>query len=350
MHHWPMWLRLANKRLVQLQEMLIRNQRVIGRPFHLTLESGNACNLRCPLCPTTFREDSLPHGILSFENARTIIDRFPALLVLNLSLWGEPFLNKEIFKIIRHARANKIDVMIQSNFSLPHFDEAMAQAIIDSDLTTLWLSIDGASQNTYEMYRRRGDFALVMRNLELLRRLQKQQKKSNPQVTWKMVVNKFNDHEVQEAKSAADRLGVDFLTVDIYVPEHLRTEWQGKSKHSGIKTHTDKMTKCFHLWQGMSVNFNGDVFPCCSEWSPKDALGNLLRESVAELWNRPDYRQRRANNKSGPPACDSCHIDKDTNYQKQWYPTSEGEKNPLMLPLTLVKPSSSSEARGGPCQ
>ena len=65
MRPWPRWMRIVNKRLLQLQEKFIRNQHVLGLPFYLTLESGNICNLRCPLCATTFREKDLPRGTLN---------------------------------------------------------------------------------------------------------------------------------------------------------------------------------------------------------------------------------------------------------------------------------------------
>lgn len=338
MRHWPLWLRYLNKRLVQFQEKFIRNQRVVGLPFYLTLESGNSCNLRCPLCPTTFRGNSLPRGMLKLENATQILDRFPALLVVNLSLWGEPFLNKEIFDIVKYARSKKIQVIIQSNFSLPYFDEPMAQKIIDSDLSELYLSIDGASQETYEVYRRRGDYELILRNVELLRRLQTAQHKKHPKITWKMVVNKHNDHEIGAAKAAAERLGLEFLVVEIYTPKHLEKEWKPglDVEQAGVKTHTDAVEKCYSLWQVMTVNFNGDVFPCCGEWSPKDALGNVLREPVSAIWNKPDYRQRRANNKTGPMACDKCHVDKETVYWQDWHAANGENKNPAMLPLPVI--------------
>ncbi len=338
MTHWPVWMRYLNKRLVQVQERFFRNQHVLGLPFHITLESGNSCNLRCPLCPTTFREKEIPKGMLNLENATKIIDRFPAMLLLSLSLWGEPFLNKEIFKIIQYARRRKIEVMIQSNFSLSHFDEKMAQDILDSDLSVLWLSIDGASQETYEVYRRRGDFALVMRNLEMLCRMKKEQKKHNPQITWKVVVNKFNEHELDKAKQAADRLGVEFLTVEIDTPQHLQDDWKPKAdlKKNGLKTHTNRVASCFQLWQVMTINFNGDVFPCCGEWSPQDSLGNVLRDPVSAIWNTAEYKRRRANNKSGPPACDGCHTNQGTNYWRQWNPEGEEDKNSAMLPLPLI--------------
>ena len=337
--HWPLWMRHVNKRVVQIQERFFRNKRVIGFPFYLVLESGNSCNLRCPLCPTTFRGNSLPRGMLTLENARTILDRFPALLEVNFSLWGEPFLNKEIFDIVKYARGKKIRTSIQSNFSLPKFDEAMAQRLLDSDLCELSLSIDGATQETYEVYRRRGDFARVVRNIELLRRLQEQQNRRRPKITWKMVANRFNEHEIPAARAAADRLGLEFLVVEIYTPSHLKGEWKPTIdvEQAAVRTHSDRTPQCYQLWQVMTVNFNGDVFPCCSEWSPKDALGNVLREPVNAIWNHAEYRRRRGNNKSGPPRCDDCHIDKDTRYWQQFHPADGQNKNPAMLPLRLVE-------------
>jgi radical SAM protein with 4Fe4S-binding SPASM domain len=334
MRHWPLWLRSLNKRLVQFQEMFLRNQRVIGLPFYLTLESGNSCNLRCPLCPTTFRGNSMPRGMLTLANAQTILDRFPALLVVNFSLWGEPFLNKDIFDIIKYARSKKIRAIIQSNFSLPRFDEAMAQKLLDSDLSELCLSIDGATQEGYEAYRRRGDFALVVRNIELLRRMQKEQGRQNPSITWKMVVNRFNEHEIPAAKAEAERLGVAFQLVEIYTPETMKDDWKPvrSVEDAGLPTHDDKSAQCYQLWQVMTVNFNGDVFPCCSEWSPKDSLGNVLNEPVSAIWNHAEYRRRRGNNKSGPPRCDDCHTDKETRYWLEWH-DHQGRKNPAMLPL-----------------
>ena len=97
-----------NKRIVQFQEKFIRNPLVVGYPFHLVLETGNICNLKCPLCPTPWREAAIPKGMLDFKSAKKIIDQFPFLLHLNLSLWGEPLLNKEIFNIIRYAKSKII--------------------------------------------------------------------------------------------------------------------------------------------------------------------------------------------------------------------------------------------------
>jgi radical SAM protein with 4Fe4S-binding SPASM domain len=276
----------------------------------------------------------MPRGRLRLDVAKRILDRFPALVRLNLSLWGEPLLNPDIFAIIRYARDRDIEVLLQSNLSLPRFDRTMAQRLLDSDLSLLQLSIDGATQAAYQVYRRRGDLATVLRNIELIRDLQEAQGRKHPRIIWKMIVHRYNEHEVHAAKARADRLGVDFLTVEIYAPDHLKPEWKPALdfQGTGLATHTDGVDRCYTLWQVMTVNFNGDVFPCCSEWSPLDSLGNVLRQDVREIWNGPAYRWLRARNRTAPRACNECHQDRETRYWRNWHPQGEEDRNEAMLP------------------
>jgi len=71
------------------------------------------------------------------------------------------------------------------------------------------------------------------------------------------------------------------------------------------------MESCYSLWQVATVNFNGDVIPCCSEFSRKDAIGNLLEEPFRKIWNNEKYKNLRRQNK-GTLNCQACHIDKET--------------------------------------
>ncbi len=139
--------KLLNKRSVQLQEIVTRNSRVAGDPFQLVLELGNLCNLKCPLCATPFREKSIPKGMISFEDAKKIIDQFPALVSLIMPVWGEPFLNKDVFRISGYAQKKGIHVSIRSNLNV--FDRKMAEEAIET-VDTLSISVDGASPETYE--------------------------------------------------------------------------------------------------------------------------------------------------------------------------------------------------------
>jgi len=308
--------KVLNKRLVQIQEKFLRHDRVWGQPFHLVLETGNACNLRCPLCPTPFREATMPKGMLSFKNAKKIIDQFPALIHVNLSMWGETFLNKEIFEIIKYVKGKDIEALVQSNLNI--FNEDNAKDLLDSKLDILQISLDGASQESYEKYRVGGSFLKVINNIQLIKDLQAKSNNYGTRIIWKMVVNRFNEHEKELAKSWAEKLGVEFLVVEIYTPRYLEGEWKPREKLSdSFNIHTDIVESCYSLWQVATVNFNGDVIPCCSEFSRKDAIGNLFEEPFKKIWNNEKYRNLRRQNRK-KLNCNVCHADKGTNWYKLW--------------------------------
>lgn len=308
--------RIVNKFLIQFQERYVRNSRVLGLPFHLVLESGNFCNLRCPLCPTPFREKKIPKGMLTYENAKTIINQFPGLVHLNLSLWGEPLLNKDIFKIIRFAKSKDIEVLLQSNLNI--LNESSAKELINTQLDALQISLDGASQGTYEKYRVNGNFAKVIENIKLLKRIQNTEQNFKTKIIWKMVVNKFNELEVEKAQKMAKDLGAEFKIVEIYTPVHLAKEWKPcKAVEKSSIVHSDIVDKCYSLWQVATINFNGDVFPCCSEFSPVDAIGNVFTHSFQTIWNSQKYIELRKKNRYSIN-CKACHKDRQTNWYKLW--------------------------------
>ena len=314
MRGWRRLRNLANKRLVQLQNAL-RTERVFGQPFQITLEPGNVCNLRCPLCPTPTRESRLPSGMLELENARRILDAFPYAIELTLSNWGEPLLNPVVFDIVREAKARDLEVRMESNFT--RVADEQFDALIDSGLDRLVVALDGASQETYERYRVGGVFAVVLDNLRRLREVQRARDDHRTVLEWKMVVHRHNEHELDAARAMADELGMRFTAVTIWTPDDQR-EWLPTDRsHMADRTRDGGPRKCHHLWQTVSVNFNGDVFPCCSEFAPSDRLTNVIDGSFDGTWNSTDVRARRRRNR-GPVDCDGCHGDKETRWYQTW--------------------------------
>lgn len=305
-------LREINKKIVQIQNDFLRNERVFGYPFYINIESGNICNLKCPLCPTPQREERIPKGFLSLEDAKKIIDQFPLAKMINFSNWGEPFLNKEIFDIVRYAEDKGVRVLIETNLNA--LEAASLQKIIDSKLSFLKVSIDGASQETYEKYRVGGDFQKVLETLKSLRRLQKEQNNYKTKIIWQMLVNKFNEHELEKAKEHADGLKAKFIALEILTPKSEASKWQPTRENLSC---AERQKQCWYLWQAAAVNFNGDVFPCCSEFSTKDVLGNIFKEPFKNIWNNKRYRDLRRNNKRHKN-CQFCHVDKDTKWYRLW--------------------------------
>jgi len=245
-----------------------------------------------------------------------ILDRFPYTVQVVLSNWGEPFLNKDIFRIIRAAKERDIRVQIESNFTL--FDEAKSRALVESGLDVLVVALDGCSQETYEKYRVGGRFADVIDNLRTLRRVQDELGNQRTEVRWKFVVNRFNEHEVDDARELAHELGMTFHVLTIWTPPAEKEHWLPRVPlHTAGRNVRGGPPRCHHLWQAVSVNFNGDVFPCCSEFSPSDRLVNALEAPFEDVWNSEEYRRRRRINR-GAVDCSRCHKDRDTNWYKAW--------------------------------
>ncbi|MEM7307455.1 MAG: radical SAM protein [Planctomycetota bacterium] len=319
MSPWALRLRRlrnrANKLLVQLQNEYLRNTRVVGRPFQLTLEPVNLCNLKCPLCATTTREATLPKGMLKAADAERILDRFPYTVQLVLSNWGEPFLNGEVFAIISAAKARGIHVRLESNLTL--FDAEQARRLVAAGLDTLVVALDGASQETYAQYRVGGSFDSVLEHVRLVLDAQRQAGDRRMELEWKFVVHRGNEHEVEAARALAAELGMTFHTVPIWAPEGEEEAWRPREAGDGRRKADGAPARCHNLWQAVTVNFNGDVFPCCSEFTPADRLGNALDDSFALPWNDDEVRARRRLNR-GPVDCSRCHVDKSTRWHERW--------------------------------
>jgi hypothetical protein len=133
-------------------QMSTKKSRILGYPTHMTVDVTNICNLRCPLCPTGVGAPGREKGSMSFSLFKKIIDETGKYLIsIDLFNWGEPLLNKETYKMIAYANKKHIVTSVSTNFNF--LSEKLAEQLILSGLDILILSIDGASQESYEQYR-----------------------------------------------------------------------------------------------------------------------------------------------------------------------------------------------------
>ena len=68
------------------------------KPKKICLEASTVCTLNCPTCLNAGGEigKKLGHGFLRFEDFKEIVDKNPQIYNIELSNWGEVFLNKEL--------------------------------------------------------------------------------------------------------------------------------------------------------------------------------------------------------------------------------------------------------------
>lgn len=280
-------------------------------PSRITVEPIPACNLSCPLCPTGAGSTDLAKRPLSLRDFRKIVDPLPGLKQVFLYHWGEPFLNKEIFAIIAHARARGLETHIDSNLSFDRGDDFLRR-IIDSGLSLLRVSLDGCSQRTYARYRVGGRFDWAFDNMRRLRELQKELKARSPRVLWKFIVNRHNEHEVARARALAKSIDVPVQFDPIILADDLPDQRLGGTVEQRaaawlprnaryVSSYYDAIPPrvpmrkgaCPHPFQSAWIDSSGDVFPCCYASLQKHAFGNVLERPLREIWRSAPYRQAR---------------------------------------------------------
>jgi len=291
--------KIANVLAAKTQKWLKRDK-VVGLPYRYTIDPLNVCNLRCPLCPTglgTLKRDS---GKMTLENYKKIIDQItPYAYLVELYNWGEPFLHPQIFEMISYASTRKISVRMSSN--LNYLTQEMAQKTVEAGLDGIIVSVDGATQATYAQYRRRGNLAKVLNNIRLLIDEKRKANCKTPFITLRMLINRFNEHEIEDLRSIAEELGVDaFTTGTLFVDTTDQTQidtWLPTTEELSYYDYSaeklENVWHCSDLWESVTINWDGGLAPCCWLHDKNNDMDNVFENSLSDIWNGNAYISSR---------------------------------------------------------
>ncbi len=83
-------------------------------PRSFYIEPTTRCNQLCRQCPRTWLSREVDRD-LSYEHFRRIVDQFPAIERVVLHGLGEPLLNEELPRMIRHLKERGAHVLFNSN-------------------------------------------------------------------------------------------------------------------------------------------------------------------------------------------------------------------------------------------
>lgn len=271
-------------------------------PVSIGIDPGNICNLKCPLCPTGSSKLNYKRSIMTLDTFKTVIDKIPSLKRISLFNWGEPFLNTEIFEMIKYAKKKNIFLTLHSNFSLRK-DTRFFVNIVQSGLDNLTLSIDGGTQANYEKFRVGGDLDLVISNIKKLVDIKNQYHSTKPEIIWKFTVNKFNEQEINLAQEIATQIGVKFITSKVEVHDMPDAFFDAPIAERNKKwlpenqgyTHELSINRpCDRLFTSLVVNPDGKVFPCCYLTDENNVFGDLLQDDFQDVWQNDKFRYSRS--------------------------------------------------------
>jgi radical SAM protein with 4Fe4S-binding SPASM domain len=280
-------------------------------PARVAIEPASACNLECPMCPTPNKNRK--NGIMQPELFRRLVDEIAAHGVsrMFLHLWGEPLIHPHISELIGYAsqHASIQETVMSTNVTLLNADRT--EKLLESGLSYLVLSLDGASAPTYEKLRLGARFEPVMANVaNFLER--RATLGHGPRVVFQIIEMKQTVDEIATFRNRWAPLlrEGDEISVKQY------NNW---SDHSGAlpSRGIPFRTPCLSfLWDFLAVTWDGTVLPCCFDCEGSLPLGDVRTQTLAEVWRGSRLQKMREDHLAldfdKHPLCAGC--DNTTEY------------------------------------
>ncbi len=231
---------------------------------------------------------------MDYNDFVAIVDRIKKYSIrCSLYDMGEPFLTKKIYKMISYLTVNNISSVISTHFNF--FKKDNLPDLFDSGLTVLEPCMDGFTQENYVKYRVGGNIETVKENIKNVMEYKLKNKRKYPIVDTQIVEFDHIREELPLIDSFLESVKVDKIT-------HRAESLGFNSPETSIKGKKEIASRatCFWLYLSMMVRPDGKVYPCCGRGFDRFSYGNLLEQSLDEIWNNAYYRFSRELFKKGP--------------------------------------------------
>jgi radical SAM protein with 4Fe4S-binding SPASM domain len=288
----------------RLLQILPRHVFLLKPLKFVIIQPANLCNLHCLFC--TQDVSARPKGAMSLEKFNELLSLLPpSIEEVQLYQSGEPLLNKDLPAMVEKLKNRGIKVSLSSNGTLP-FERY--KKVMEAGLDTMIISFDGATKESYEIYRRGGNFETVVENLKKMSAVPRRKTK----IVIQFIVMHHNEHEVELMKKLAKDVGADELdlksvSLNIGCSEILEKDVIANAKNflpnnpkysryfleENKLTNKDRPLSCPWIFRA-TILWNGDVVICCADFEGDVVIGNIFREeSFEKIWRSKRYQLLR---------------------------------------------------------
>lgn len=276
-------------------------------PLHLDIETTNACNLKCPMCPRTIlaAKGILKIGSLDFDFYKYLIDQGVdnGVASVKLNYLGEPLVHKDIVKQIRYAKdRGVIDVMFNTNATL--LTEEMSRQILDAGVDNVFFSVDSPYKEKYESIRIGANFDEVVNNIKKFVEIRDIGGYKHVQTRVSMVVMDNNQKELDDYRDFwLDIVGVVGYAECVDHISYAKEIYPSKYNPDFV---------CAQPFQRMFIMWDGIVVACCMDDIRGYSVGDARKEKLKDIWHGDRYKRLREAMISGHyydiAICRKCNV------------------------------------------
>jgi len=284
-------------------------------PLELFVELTRNCNGWCIMCPRRhFDKEKLydPRRNMSFDLFKNIADSlFPYAEYVDLRGFGESTILPDFLNYVKYALKFNCKLGLVTNFTIRN--DYLWKFLFKNDFT-LGISLDGATQTTYEKIRAGSKFSDLMHNLNLLSKFL-EKNNTNSYISFMVTVQKDNIHEIAEIVKLAKQVGIKNVELNpingcgeirvedseiiasavnramgIARKENINLAISGSLRGSG-GTRINAQYKCSRPWSSAYITYDGGVGPCNHRITPPPLIfGNLNKDSFSRIWNNFNFQ------------------------------------------------------------
>jgi MoaA/NifB/PqqE/SkfB family radical SAM enzyme len=284
----------------------VRSPAILPAPAAIQIDASAHCQLACPLCPTADGRTraGLGQGHLKLAEFRALLERNPGIAHVELSNYGEMFLNPQLVELLQCAYESNVTVSAGNGVNLNHARKETLEALVKYRVLTLTCSLDGATPETYAKYRVNGNLERVLENIDTIRAYRRAYGSAFPLLDWQFVVFGHNEGELEAARAMASHRGMGFVPRLSWDANFSPVRDQGLVRSgtgTGAATREEYRQKrgrgyardiCFQLWHQPVLNWDGRVMGCCVNYW-QDFGSNAFREGFATSIRHPNLEYAR---------------------------------------------------------
>ena len=232
---------------------------------HVDIEICSACNRRCKYCPNyKFGRGLLKNQTLMPEKIfKKIIDELAEVRyngMITPSVYNEPLLDKRLVRLLTYAREKlpKAKILIVSNGD--YLTPKLYQELVDAGTTEFLITEHGKSMS---------------KNMKATFKYIKENKLKN-----RIIYRKFTKDTALYNRG-------------------------GTIEHETIT----QEAPCNYPLSPIVINYKGEVILCCNDYFGEFVYGNVAKESLIKIWNKPNYKKMREEIKKEIyrlPICKKC--------------------------------------------
>jgi len=263
-------------------------------PGMINIDASTLCNLRCGMCLLWSGQNAgrVQKRILDYGLFIKIIDdiaEYCPRAAVSLTPRGELFCHPRAMDIIREIKKRGLHFGFVTNGTLFGPDEV--QEMINLPVDEIRFSVDALLPETYEKIRGADKHHIVIGNI------------------WETL-----QRRVSAANGGVTRVNLNFVLQNLNVDEVIPfvAHWAGMVNEIQINkwdTDTDSPLNinninrnfpkpdryfCIAPWRDLSIDSDGNVYPCCYDPFVTMNMGSLRDKSLREIWLGERYMRLRS--------------------------------------------------------